>query len=120
MTKRETFSLLSMIQAYYDQFEVDQMKVDVWHCKSANQKVNVLKRRSFIIKFGLFMSGPKKTNSCRTHNGIERVQGMKDLFPFFKCFYGEFNYLKFKPFIKERQNKHCCDKNGYNRHVFLD
>lgn len=31
MTKRETFSLLSMIQAYYDQFEVDQMKVDVWH-----------------------------------------------------------------------------------------
>ena len=31
MTKRETFSLLSMIQAYYDHFEVDQMKVDVWH-----------------------------------------------------------------------------------------
>ena len=31
MIKRETFSLLSMIRVYYDQFEVDQMKVDCWH-----------------------------------------------------------------------------------------
>ena len=31
MIKRETFQLLSMIQGYYDQFEVDQVKLDLWH-----------------------------------------------------------------------------------------
>jgi hypothetical protein len=31
MIKRETFSLLSMIQVYYEHFEVEQMKLDLWH-----------------------------------------------------------------------------------------
>jgi hypothetical protein len=31
MIKRETYALMSMIQVYYDQFDVDQMKVDLWH-----------------------------------------------------------------------------------------
>lgn len=44
MIKRETFSLLSMIQTYYDQFEVDQMKVDVWHEALKNNELEELKR----------------------------------------------------------------------------
>ncbi|PLT33505.1 replicative helicase loader/inhibitor [Bacillus sp. V5-8f] len=31
MTKRELFTLLDLITEYYDQFEVDQKKVDSWH-----------------------------------------------------------------------------------------
>jgi hypothetical protein len=31
MIKRETFSLLSMISVYYEQFTFDQKKVDLWH-----------------------------------------------------------------------------------------
>ncbi len=31
MTKREVFVLLGMISVYYDQFEVDQNKIDLWY-----------------------------------------------------------------------------------------
>src|SRR5690606_2618454 len=31
MTKRETFTLLALIAVYYEQFEVNQEKIDTWH-----------------------------------------------------------------------------------------
>ncbi|MBU8878796.1 hypothetical protein BGM26_07305 [Bacillus sp. FJAT-29790] len=31
MTKREAFTLLALISVYYEQFELDQEKVDSWH-----------------------------------------------------------------------------------------
>src|SRR6476619_3240572 len=31
MIKRETYTIMSMIQVYYDQFDLDQTKVDLWH-----------------------------------------------------------------------------------------
>lgn len=31
MTKRETFSLMARIAVYYEQFELDQKKLDSWH-----------------------------------------------------------------------------------------
>ncbi|MCM3111970.1 hypothetical protein [Lederbergia lenta] len=31
MKKSETFTLLTLIANYYDQFEIDQKKVDTWH-----------------------------------------------------------------------------------------
>ncbi|VEF46680.1 Uncharacterised protein [Bacillus freudenreichii] len=31
MTKRETFSLMARIAVYYDQFGLDQKKLDSWH-----------------------------------------------------------------------------------------
>jgi hypothetical protein len=52
MIKREIFSLLSMIQVYYDQFEVDQMKVDGWHEALRSYELEDLKRNllSFVRK----------------------------------------------------------------------
>ncbi|KAF0820872.1 MULTISPECIES: replicative helicase loader/inhibitor [unclassified Cytobacillus] len=31
MTKRETYTLLALIAVYYEQFEVNQQKIDYWH-----------------------------------------------------------------------------------------
>ncbi|MDQ0221070.1 hypothetical protein J2S21_004228 [Peribacillus cavernae] len=31
MTKNELFTILELIIVYYDQFEIDQKKVDAWH-----------------------------------------------------------------------------------------
>ncbi|KAF0822784.1 MULTISPECIES: hypothetical protein [Cytobacillus] len=31
MTKRETYTLLALIAVYYEQFEVNQLKIDYWH-----------------------------------------------------------------------------------------
>ncbi|PLR95736.1 replicative helicase loader/inhibitor [Bacillus sp. T33-2] len=31
MTKRETYLIMMTISVYYDQFEMDQQKVDAWH-----------------------------------------------------------------------------------------
>ncbi|RFU61093.1 replicative helicase loader/inhibitor [Peribacillus glennii] len=31
MTKHELFTILELITAYYDQFELDQKKIDAWH-----------------------------------------------------------------------------------------
>ncbi|MDM5227210.1 replicative helicase loader/inhibitor [Cytobacillus sp. NJ13] len=31
MTKRETYTLLALISVYYNQFEVNQQKIDYWH-----------------------------------------------------------------------------------------
>jgi hypothetical protein len=44
MIKRETYSLLSMIQVYYDQFEVNQMKVDLWHEALKSYELQELKQ----------------------------------------------------------------------------
>jgi hypothetical protein len=53
MTKRETYSLLSTIQKCYDQFDVDQEKVDVWHEALKNYELEDLKRNllSFVKEF---------------------------------------------------------------------
>ncbi|MDP4107130.1 MAG: replicative helicase loader/inhibitor [Bacillota bacterium] len=53
MTKRETYSLMSTIRSYYDQFEVDQEKVDVWYEALKNYEFEDLKRNllSFVSKF---------------------------------------------------------------------
>lgn len=40
MTKRQTFSLMARIAVYYEQFELDQRRVDSWHevLKNGNLK----------------------------------------------------------------------------------
>jgi hypothetical protein len=58
MIKRETFSLLSMIRVYYDQFEVDQMKVDLWHEAMKSYKLEDMKKNLFT--FVLHSSFPLK------------------------------------------------------------
>lgn len=58
MIKRETYSLLSMIEVYYDQFKVDQRKVDLWHEALQNYELEDLKKE--LVTFVLYSSYPPK------------------------------------------------------------
>ncbi|MBT2690132.1 hypothetical protein J7I93_18345 [Bacillus sp. ISL-47] len=44
MTKRETYTLLALIAVYYEQFEVNQRKIDSWHEVLQSHEVEDLRR----------------------------------------------------------------------------
>lgn len=44
MIKRETYSLLAMIEEYYEQFQVDQSKLDLWHEALKENELEELKQ----------------------------------------------------------------------------
>jgi replication initiation and membrane attachment protein DnaB len=58
MIKRETYSLLSLIRVYYDQFEVDQMKVDAWHEALKSFELEDIKKN--LVPFVLHSPFPPK------------------------------------------------------------
>lgn len=52
MSKRETFQLLSIIAVFYEQFTVDQKKVDLWHEVLKNDSFENLQQRLFVFVKG--------------------------------------------------------------------
>lgn len=44
MTKRETYTLLALIAVYYEQFEVNQQKIDSWHEVLKSHGIEELRR----------------------------------------------------------------------------
>lgn len=48
VNKNETFELLTLIQDFYDQFEITQSKIDSWHLVIKDCEVEKLKENLFL------------------------------------------------------------------------
>jgi hypothetical protein len=72
MIKQETFKLLKKIAAFYDQFVIDQEKVDLWH--------EVLKRYSFDeVQKNLFSYVAKSCNPPCLYDLVHKQEGSRTI-----------------------------------------
>lgn len=71
MTKRETYTLLALIAVYYEQFEVNQRKIDSWHEVLQNHEIENL-RRNLLLHVEESPYPPKISDLVRKSAAVSR------------------------------------------------
>ncbi|NHC43523.1 hypothetical protein G6549_27150 [Bacillus sp. MM2020_1] len=71
MIKRETFELLKKIAGFYDQFEVDQEKVNLWH--EILREYTLAEIQGNLFTFVKNSSYPPKLAELITHDNLMKM-----------------------------------------------
>ncbi|MEK3822906.1 hypothetical protein MKY20_27955 [Cytobacillus sp. FSL W8-0315] len=72
MTKRETYTLLALIAVYYEQFEVNQQKIDYWHEVLRHHEVEDL-RQNLLQHVEVSPYPPKISDLMRKSAAVSRA-----------------------------------------------